>query len=318
MKKILLATTLIATASTAMADVSFSGYGRFGATYNNKAVQKTQMAGRMRLNIKGSMTTDGGIEFGAKTRLQSNIGALNGTFAGAMFTMDSGAWHVEVGNVNTAFDSASLIWNSEMGFQDSSFGDPTDAVFAYSSDATGLGYSGVSATYTMGSLVVMASAVDPDQTAKATATTETETALSLAYTTGKISLAAAGYHNGAGVKGFNGMFVGAAYAVSDAINVGLNYIDEDAADAVKNPTGKHLGKITTLYGNYKMGAITLRGYVADYSAKGADTAVGLGADYDLGGGARLSGAVQQGPVWNKTTAAFDKTTLAEVGVRFDF
>ncbi len=40
---------------------------------------------------------------------------------------------VEVGNVDTAYDSAALMYNSEIGFLDRSSGDPQGAYFSYSS-----------------------------------------------------------------------------------------------------------------------------------------------------------------------------------------
>ncbi|WP_170588617.1 porin [Ruegeria arenilitoris] len=113
MKKVLFASTaLIATASVAAAEVKFSGYGRFGISYqedNSKeyavpvqntgtntfttasgatftapttttsavaniedTVEETILVSRFRLNIDGIAETDGGVRFEARVRLQAD------------------------------------------------------------------------------------------------------------------------------------------------------------------------------------------------------------------------------------------------------
>jgi len=312
MKKILLATTLIITASSAMADITFSGYGRFGVKYSNadSVDQNTVLAGRVRFNIDGSTTTDSGATFGGRLRLQSNVSGGGTSYSGAMLSMDAVGLHVEVGNVNTAFDSAALLYDAEIGFDDGSFGDPQGAFYSYSSGPTPADYAGVYASYSIGDFNIQASAVDPDQSTTSFADgAAVETGLSVGYKTGALSFSAAGYHNGAGAEDNNGSFVGVAYKISDVATVGLNYIDEDLS---------YVGKVTTLYGNYTMGAITLKAYVADGSydtvfdvagADSLDTTYGLGADYALGTGSRLSGAVEK---------SYLGDTIASLGVRFNF
>lgn len=299
MKKILLATTLIVTASSAMADITFSGFGRFGVKYDDSADQETTLGGRVRFNIDGSTTTDSGATFGGRLRLQSNVAGGTQNYSGAMLSMDAVGLHVEVGNVNTAFDSAALLYNGEIGFDDGSYGDPQGAFFSYSSGPTAENYTGVYVSYNIAGLTVQASAVDPDQTADSTATTEVESSVAISYEMNGLTLSAAGYQNGAGVDGNDGSFVGAAYKLSDVATVGLNYIDEDASA---------VGKVTTLYGSYVMGATTLKAYVADGS-DAEDTAYGIGADYALGTGSRLSGAIE---------SSYTGDTKASVGVRFNF
>lgn len=298
MKKILLATTLLAsTATVASAEtgVTVSGYGRFGLEYLEGRAEETQIASRLRFNIDGKTETDAGVTFGGRLRLQSTDGGAASTNA-ALFYASYEGFRVEVGNVNTAFDSAGLLYNSEMGFQDSSYGDPQGAFFAYNSTGAVAPGAGIFASYSMGDFTGRISYVNPDQMTGAS--TDAEVGVSFDYASGPFAVSLAAYQDGAGVAGNDGFFLGAAYTINDAATVGLNYMDEDAAG----------GRVVTLYGNYTMGATTLRAYVADLDVAGADTAYGLGADYDLGG-ARLSGSVQQG---------YAGQTYADVGVRFDF
>jgi outer membrane protein OmpU len=319
MKKILLATTLIVAGSSAMADITFSGYGRFGVKYSNDVAdgaQKTFLAGRVRYNINGSTTTDSGASFGGRIRIESNFGLNRGFdpengdgtqhYSGALLSMDAAGLHAEFGNVNTAYDSAALLYDSEIGFDDSSFGDPQGAYYSFNSGAVAPSYAGIYAAYTIAGFSIQASAVDDDQSDKSN---NIESSLAVSYSAGALTVSAAGYHNGAGSEDNNGAFVGVAYKINDVAKVGLNYMDEDASA---------VGKVTTLYGSYVLGAITLKAYVADGSydtvgdidgAESLDTTYGVGADYALGGGARVSGGVEK---------SYTGNTVANFGVRFDF
>lgn len=311
MKKILLATTLLAsTATVASAEtgVTVSGYGRFGLNYDSSADDvvstnsTTTISSRLRINIDGRTETDAGVTFGGRLRLQSTNGEAAGTNAAAFFAAYEG-FRLEVGNVNGAVDSAGLIYASEMGFEDSSFGDARSAFAAYTTNAGVAPGVGVFASYTMGDLTGRISYITDDQVTNAGVE---EVAVSFDYASGPFSVSLAAAQDAASIKGNDIYFVGAAYAINDAATVGLNYIKEDTQSG-----GASAGDRTiTLYGNYTMGATTLRAYVAnnDAAANKDDTAYGLGADYDLGG-ARLSGSIQSG---------YDGETLADVGVRFDF
>lgn len=339
MKKVLLATTVLAGfASAAVADdatkVKISGYGRFGIVNNSAAgagVSKTQVVNRLRFNIDASTTTDSGVEFGARLRLQNTTGNAGTTGNDALLYTSYEGLRVEVGNTNTAYDSAALLWDSEMGYRDTSFGDPFEYTFYYDSTAGGsksaisTNYMGVYASYTVGDFTGQVSYVNPNQgvtSLKAiNPSLSAETSLAAQYKFGAISVSAALVQNGAGINGNNPWFIGAAYAINENANVGLNYIDEHmGATAMANQgavygTAIDPGKTTTLYGNYKMDAITLKGYVAhnDNPANKTNNAYGIGADYDLGG-ARLSGSIQRGygVVGGKTP------TVVDLGVRFDF
>jgi outer membrane protein OmpU len=321
MKRMLLATTVLAlTAPMAVAEISFSGYGRFGLNYNSDAVfNESQIDMRMRINIDGSVETDSGITFGGRIRLQydentvsdnDSDGLVSNDRAGAqlspaMLYATGFGVRVEVGNANTAYDSVALMYNSEIGYLDRGFGDPNGNYFSFNSTPYGseeINRMGLFVSYSAGGFNGRISLVDPDQTGAVV--DEEELSLSVDYAFGQATVAAAYVDNAAGVENAQALFLGAEYAVSDAANIGLLYFDYDedldANDSVR----------VTLYGNYTMDAITFKGYVAtdDQDGLANDTAYGLGVDYDLGG-ARLSGDIHR---------SYAEETIAGLGVRFDF
>ena len=306
MKKLLIATTaLVAGASAAAADVTISGYGRFGLEYvedRGTDLEDTVIASRLRLNVDATTETDVGVTFGARLRFQNSNSASGTTGNQARFSVGYEGLNVQVGNVDTPWDSVGLTYNSEMGFQDSSFGDAQAPFFAYNSTDTGVdGYTGIAATYSISGVNLYFAYVDPDQTAEDLPVgTEEEISIAADWTNGQISVAAAILKDGAGIADNDQFFLGGAYSFGEA-KVGLNYYDYDLVDSNQ----------VTLYGNYAFGATTLRAYVSEADVPGldTDTAYGIGADYSLGEGARLSGSIQSG---------FAGENVADLGVRFDF
>jgi len=147
MKKVLFASTaLIATASVAAAEVSFSGYGRFGIGYVedrsfSTTVQVLNTAGtalttltaavegddailvsRFRLNIDANVETDGGVEFSGRVRLQADENsatgeANNAQLNGARFSVIYGGLRVDAGNVAGSFDNLANYYGNEVGLE---------------------------------------------------------------------------------------------------------------------------------------------------------------------------------------------------------
>lgn len=113
-KTLLLSLPLIAAGSMAAAEISMSGYGRFGLDYDDSndrtvnGVSETNITSRLRLQFDMSTETDGGVTFGARYRLQadSNDNApAGGAFNGARFYARAGGFELGVGNINGALDS---------------------------------------------------------------------------------------------------------------------------------------------------------------------------------------------------------------------
>lgn len=344
MKKALLATTaLVLSAGVAAADVTISGYGRTGIIYyeNTAAMDtagnnETQVVSRLRMNIDASTETDAGVEFGARFRLQWDQGdTTTGSNPGRLWVSAQGLT-VEVGNVDTAIDSSSLIYATELGAFDRSvgFSAMVGNYYAYAPKSYGSpnaqGNSdrnrvGVAAAYSFGDLTVRASYVNPNQTGSAFDTStppvlvpvsvDKELGLLAEYTwDNRLELSAAYVNNAGGVDGDDIFFIGARYAVADNARIGLNYVDADGSFGASSRYTGEFGKTVALYGDYTLadGLTNLEAYVAhndvDRAGDTTKNAFGVGVNYDLGG-ARLGASIQRD---------YNKDVTADAGVRFNF
>ncbi len=327
MKKLLLASTAVMAASAAVAEtgVTISGYGRFGLTFDEGRAVETQVHTRLRFNIDAKTETDSGVVFGGRIRLQHtngqagqqnvnvNVGPTTptptttttittdtrATLSPALLYVSYEGLRVEVGNANTAFDSAALLYDSELGLVDSSFGDSQSSYYSFSTGGYDRNRMGVYASYDINGFSIKASYVTPDQTASTGV--DEETSIALSYENDMFVVSAAAANDAAGIANNDPWFIGAAYKGLPNATIGLNYIEEGLAAQ---------GSTAVLYGNYTMDAWTFKGYIANNDAVGnlSDTAFGIGADYDLGG-AKLTGGIQYG---------YTEETYADFGVRFDF
>ncbi|MBD0866181.1 MAG: porin, partial [Rhodobacteraceae bacterium] len=125
MKKLLYTTTaLVATTGMAAAEVSFSGYGRFGIRYQQQESDsdnnETYFEGRLRINVDVSVESDNGIKFGGRVRLQSDDNGTDGqqnaaAFNGAQFSAESGGLRINVGNTFGAIDAMPNYYGHEPG-----------------------------------------------------------------------------------------------------------------------------------------------------------------------------------------------------------
>lgn len=311
MKKILLASTmLVAGAGMAAADVSISGYGRFGLTYNSATgagYNKTVFDSRLRMTISGTMETDAGVTFGGKLRVQYDQGDDYADFNTAQYWIAYEGLTVQFGNVDTAFDSVALNYDSEMGFEDSSVGDTWDwDFFAYNSHGSLGGlwgeYTGVAAFYSINGINLYLSYVNPNQYLKnLPAGWDDEIGIAADWSNGQFTVAGAYTNSAGGMKDHNIAFLGGAYNFGDG-NVGLNLYN------FEHPGFDDIRQVT-LYGNYTFGATTVRAVITDVDYPGQKTGYGIGADYDLGNGARVSGSYQRDTYGDK---------VADLGVRFNF
>lgn len=335
MKKVLFATTaLVLSAGVAAAEVSISGYARTGIDYQERRgdfatpENKTQVFGRLRMNIDASQSTDQDVDFGARFRLQWDQGSGSRGTGGALnagnIWVRSNGLKVTVGNVSSAFDNSDLMYGSELGIQRRSFGNPSGEFFAYeTSPYDAKDRLGIAAEYKFADFTGRLSYIDPDQRGRADIENlvgqKEELALSLTYKYNEWTFAGAAVMDGMGMDGNDQYFLGAAYKFNDLGTVGLNWNDNGGYGT---GAAADRGQTFTLYGNYEVAPGTIvRGYVANNDAdngttlnngymvvKSTDTAYGIGADYDLGG-AMLAGGIERG---------YDKNVRADMGVRFDF
>lgn len=347
MQKALLATTaLVLSAGVAAADVKLSGYGRTGIIYyENTAAQddiglnETQVVSRLRMNLDASTETDAGVEFGGRFRLQWTQGAGDTDSNPGKIWVRAQGLTVEIGNVDTAMDSAGLIYATDLGSYDRS------GAFApsvgYSAMAGGfyayeaLDYDGeddrvgVAAVYSFGDLTVRASYVNPDQTGTDGVdpiSVDKELGLSVDYTwDDRLELSAAYTNNAGGVDGNDVFFLGARYAVLDNARIGLNYVnaddfdvlyDDDGVSTTDPISGGTFGQTFAIYGDYTLadGLTNIEAYVANNdgdwedAGKETDVAFGIGVNYDLGG-ARLGASIHRD---------YRELVTADAGVRFEF
>ncbi|AWB49901.1 porin [Gemmobacter aquarius] len=300
MKKILLATTiLVGTAGFAAAEVTLSGDARMGVT-NNTDSGDTEFSSRARVKFTMSGETDGGLSFGASFRAHEAGDANGNTEMSSGSVFMSGAFGtITMGNVAGAAEAA-VGDLSGVGY--TGLGDFSDTVFL-----TGDGAEGepiVQYAYTAGDLSVYVSTSDGAQVENY--------ALGVGYKMGD-------YNFGLGYESSSNAFGAPDGATHLVASVGGTF----GAISAKAVYGKAdvSGLDADQYGlsaTYTADALAVTGFykVVDTSALpgpfGKTTATGIGASYDLGGGAAVKGGVVNvdfGPV---------DDSVYDLGVTFSF
>lgn len=293
MKKLLLASTALAlSAGVAAAEVKVAGDGRMGIVYDDAAVNEWRFDSRLRARFNMSGTTDTGLTFGGWFRAQTAVDAASGnmgTGGGNVFI--SGAFgRLAMGDVAGAVQNAvgdlpgvgltGLGFNNENTFFQRDF---NGGVF--NSGSTNALY-----TYSMGSFTVAASI-------------------------SQINLGGEVY--GVGVRySADGLTVGAGIEVFDSAAPNPNHFAIGAAYNFGIAEVKATyGRVNTNAGTFRrdqygigfsstFDATTITGY-ARRDFNGTDN-FGLGASYNLGGGARLVGGIayEDFQVGSRTRADF--------------
>ncbi len=306
MKKVLFATTaLVATAGVAAADVTFSGYGRFGVIHTDPSVgdSQTSVTSRFRLQIDATAESDAGVTFGARARIQqaergSDLGVQDGAndaansgtgINGVRFFARSGGLEVGVGNIFGALEFMPGMYPIDLGltglgYQYTAFS--TGGADAYSSDGAGAAsQNGVEVLYSAGDFSVHVSASDMNDRVAAHA----------AYTWSGWTFALAAQDSNDPTDTEFAATVGGSFGIAD---VTLAYADN-------GDNGDHI----VLAGTVAVGAATkVDAYVADSDAY-AETSYGIGVHHDLGGGTSIRGGI----------ASLGNDSLrADLGVRFNF
>ena len=289
MKKILLATTMLAaTTGFAAAEVTLSGDARMGiisnfdnaltTTINESDLQFTSRA-RVKFTLSGS--TDGGLEFGASFRAQDAVAASSGT-AGSVFI--SGAFgKLSMGDVDDAANSA-VGQVSGVGL--TGLGDLNEVSYIGGGlDPTAL-YE-----YSTGDLTIYASVTNPTL-AVSPASNTVAYSVAAKYALGDYTVALGYEDNDAGsthvIAGATATFGAATVkAIYGAASGGA--IDGDQY-AVSVDYKADALTVTAFYSNKDLLAITQEAY-------------GLGASYDLGGGASVVGGYSHNETSNAD--AFD-------------
>lgn len=288
MKKLLIATTaLVATGSMAAAEVSVGGTARAGYifTQGGGAAAATAQSVRTRINFSASGETDGGLTFGAATRINA-AGNAAGTVRGSNVFIGNDNFTVTLGNTDGAVASTVTLYGGGLGFtgNDGGLRTATHVAGDNYAEASG-GGAGPNLTKISGSFSGV-----------------TLTASTVVGGNNNTTEVGVGYSG-------NGIAVGLG------TNLGSRAISASAAYSGSNFT---VGLVATrgaaggnanirLYGTYTLGnGLTLR---ATAQQVGGATGGGIGVSYALGGGATAQFAVGQ---------PNGGGTAASVGMNFSF
>ena len=297
MKKILLATTLlVSTAGFAAADVAVSGSARMGLVNgpvlqaDGKTKNETYFSSRVRIVFTGSGTTDGGLTFGASTRADQFAGNAN----------VSGASTQTTNGDSTVYISGEF---GKLTFGDTA-GGATDHLVGQISY---VGFTSLGSYNEIGRLPGTATAARYD------------------YTSGNISVSI-GASQPTAPNGSDKNSIAVKYA-TDMYNAAIGYETVTGAHEVEAKGGVTFGAATVTakiaknslvnkvqYGvslDYKVSpALKLTAFYTDHQSAGLK-AKGIGASYDLGGGASVLGGVVD-------TGAATNNIMADVGVTMSF
>lgn len=290
MKKILLATTmLVAGATVAAAEVTLSGSARMGIQDNFTGDVAFSSRARVVFTLSGE--TDGGLSFGASFRADnaadrdvsgSPAGSANSGTAGSVFI--SGAFgKLSMGDLDSA--AQGLVGQVD-GVGYTGLSDLNEVTYIGASDETDAVYE-----YSAGAFTGALSVTQPG------GTTATKWSVAGKYATDAYTVALGYEDNDAGTEhlilGVTGSFSG----------ITLKAIYGEASGTID-------GSQYAVSATYKMDALGVTAFVSDDSELGGAEAYGLGATYDLGGGASLAAGYAK----NQTT----DTDGYEVGVTFSF
>lgn len=311
MKKVLFATTaLIATAGMAAADTTFGGYARFGLFYSEGATNETSITSRYRLQIDTSAETDGGVQFGARVRIQqdndgaattSTVGAAGsapgGTYRtdreetginGVRYFVRAGGLEVGVGNIFGALEFMPGQYPIDLGLTGHDY-DYTAYNFrgdAYDSDGNGAaGQNGIEVIYSAGDFTVHVSASDVNDRIAAYG----------AYTF-------SGYTFALGLQDSDSV---TDTDVTASVSGDIGPANVTLAWADNGTSGDHW----VLAGRFDIGAATnIEAYYADADYF-AEESIGVDFNHSLGGGVSLRGGIS-----NNSTGV----TKVDLGARFNF
>ncbi len=289
MKKVLLATSILAaSAGFAAAEVAVSGSARMGLIYDG---DDTYFSSRVRIVFTASGETDGGLSFGASMRADQ----FGGNDNGAPF-----------GNSELTNDDSTVYISGAFGKL--TFGDVDSAAEALVGQVSAVGFTDLGSYNEVGYFG-----------------NNPKTAMLYEYSTGALTFAL-----GAGQLGSDAYSVAVKYS-TDAFSVALGYEDEGfgfddqtlslggsatfgaaTVKAVVLDSDHSSDTDFALSVDYVAGAATVTAFYAShsdiYAGKNGEY-VGIGASYDLGGGAAVKGGI---------VSLDGDETIADVGITMSF
>jgi outer membrane protein OmpU len=302
MKKILLATSAFALmAGAASAEIALSGSARMGLVYADDGTDSsTFFSSRVRIVFTASGETDSGLSFGASVRHDQDDAPGSGLANGDNTVFISGAFgKLTMGDVGGAADAlvgqtSGVGYGPNDGLQEINFINTTKTAVYYEYSAGALTFGLGAGQLEVGEELNIGVKYATDAYSVALAyETDDSTDLSM------ISL---------GGSATFGDFT-AKLRVSD--------LDAAGADTMWSVSADYVVGATTLTAYYTdFGNVASLGFNPNDAVSGAspDTQhIGIGAAYDLGGGATVAGGIisQQNDV-------IDDVLIADVGLKFSF
>lgn len=313
MKKVLFATSaLVLSAGFASAEVAVSGDGRMGVIYDGNDAQFSSRA-RVKFTLTGE--SDSGLSFGAAFRVdQENYNAnqyrsaARGT-AGAIWI--SGTYgKLSMGDTVSAAEEA-IGDLYEVGYTDGGFAGDVEEIFFLTGDGNNLDQGpNILYEYTINNISLYASASDGvNRTWFTTVGSEAADGEDTASTA---------YSVAAKYTGSN-FWASLSYAKhGDASEIGLGAEGKFNNFAVKGVylsyDDTELDYTAGLAASYQADAVLVKGFYRrdKYDVVGEDSfdSFGIGADYDLGGGAVLAGGI--------IDTDYLDDTVVDMGIKFSF
>ncbi len=281
MKKLLLASTaLVASAGIAAADVALSGDGRMGVVYDSDQTNNFMFTSRARVTFTLSGETDTGLAFGGSFRADNADDASSGTDGSVFISGDFG--RLTMGNTNGA---AQFVVGNISGVGLTGLGDFQDRTYlANPGDRRPIARYDI----TIDGFTVALSYTNPGSALNDVAS------IGVGYEFDGFSIGV-GYENVA--NGTDHWIIGGS-AEFDGVTVEANYGRSGGSDQYGIGAG------------YSFDDIGVNAY---YSRNfDGEESFGLGASYDLGGGASLVGGI----VRTRTTTP--TSTRADFGISFSF
>jgi outer membrane protein OmpU len=336
--KTLLATSAILAISAGMAsaEISISGSARMGIV-DDFGDANTQFSSRVRIVFTASGETDTGLSFGATMRADQNGGNTDGTrntdstvfISGAFgkLTMGDvdGAAAAAVGQVDgvgytglsdhneiTFIGTAGVNFNNNFSvFPDLAYSSDTSVLYEYATGPVSIYASSTQLNYVaslFGGFDAQAYSVGASYAIDAYKFSAGYEKLNFDAVAGALFIDGKNWVLGADA-GFGPVTVKARYSQADLNDSNSNYYELDQ---------------WALSGTYKIDALSLTAFASSKEGKrdsGANVntydALGLGASYELGGGASVSGGVVR---LEETAgaAASVKDTAVDLGLNFSF
>ena len=304
MKKVLLATSVLAmTAGFASAEITLSGSARMGVI-DDFGDDNTGFTSRARVVFTLSGETDGGLAFGASFRADNASDANSGD-AGEVFI--SGAFgKLTMGDIDGAAQQA--VGNVD-GVGLTGLSDLNEAIYLHNATDSAASDPSAAYEYSTGAFTAIISASNPDNNAGPLgADRDSVLGLGLKYAAGNYTVAL-GYESsddlGLGV-GADHIILGAS-ATFGAVAVKANW---GRAEDDNGVTADQFHLSAT----YTADALAVTAFYSDEEdflpLFGQGKGYGLGASYDLGGGAKVVGGYAKNDTAD--TDAFD------LGLSFSF